>query len=140
MKKYILSALLIIGFCISLNAQTSKNLVATMSWEDGNQEIYLLAGTYHFEITANITTDEPFNDWTTWNNVAIVQEINYNYQNYGWPYFGPVTGVNFVDYTDTFSIYESGTYTIQAGAYEIGGCTVNSNIAKLIRNSLFQNQ
>ena len=132
----------LVVFCLSittLNAQVSKQpIIATMSWEDGYQDIYLQAGTYFFVITANVTTHIPF-DWTnTWGNRAEIVSVD-NYFMYGSAH-DPVVGVNFNDVSDFFSVEESGTYSIRSGAYAIWVCTVNSNEAKLKLGALYQNQ
>lgn len=141
MKKLIIVAMLIAMFAIlpaEQYQQTSDVVIETFSWEEGYKDVYLHAGTYSFDFECIVTTDNPY-DWTnTWMNNAIVQTNIYNYAQYGCATYA-VTEDTFYDYSNTFSIPQTGTYSIRAGSYAIWGCTVNSNTATLIRHQLNNN-
>ncbi|MEA1972629.1 MAG: hypothetical protein U9N34_04965 [Candidatus Cloacimonadota bacterium] len=134
------SVMLIVLLAVSFVGaqQSTKVVVETFHWEDGYHNVFLQAGTYYFTFSGAVTTDIPFDDSNTWNNCAIFEDGTYNYSQYGcsgWE----VTNGYFGDSTATFSVPVSGTYSIKAGSYEIWGCTINSNTAKLIRLHLYNN-
>jgi hypothetical protein len=141
MKKLIIITMLIAMFAIlpaEQHQQTSDVVIETFSWEEGYKNVYLHAGTYSFEFECTVTTDNPYDDSNTWINSAIVKPNIYNYAQYGCANYA-VTEHPFYDSSNTFSIQQTGTYSIRAGSYAIWGCTVNSNTATLIRHQLNNN-
>ena len=131
-KKNMIVIALIAIFVMGANAQVGQ-VVATMSWEDGYQNIYLPTGIYHFEMRANITTDVPFDETNTWMDSAEIVNV-FSYAEYNSAPYAYVA-INVYDETGSITIENNGTYSIRAGTYATYACTVNSNEATLIRDA-----
>ena len=109
--------------------------IATTSWADGNVDVYLYEGTYHIEIEAWITTDDPLDPTNTWNNKGLINngsvQNDQTYDSAQWEMENEHTGLSF----DDFDITQTGWYTFRGGAYAIWAVTVNQNYGHLICDS-----
>lgn len=117
---------------------TINPTIAEMSWEDGYQTVYLLAGTYHFEWHCYVSTTVPYDDTNIWLNSAYVTGVSIQdpgYSGASWP----IANTHCVKNSASFTITTAGDYSMRAGTYACYGCVVHSNNAKLIRTALLSN-
>lgn len=103
-------------------------IVHTATWEDGYEQVYLYEGTYHFYLEAWVTTNTPGNLWIY---RGIVDGEEY-YSAYGEASALPVSNAHFTDSSDSFTIDDSGWYSVRCGAYAHYGVTMDSNLGSLI--------
>lgn len=135
---------LIVAFIIAFSSilctiESEKPVIATMSWENGYQTVYLQAGSYHFEFDSYVSTTVPFDETNIWlDSAEVVGEYvympAYNSTSY------PISNQHFGGQTPTFTIYESGNYSVRAGTYACWAVVVHSNTASLIRTALRNNE
>ncbi len=141
MKKKLMITILLVAMSSILlcSGEESENpTIATMSWEDGYETIYLQAGSYHFEFDSYVSTTVPFDETNIWLDGAIVVgEFNYD-GGYNLTTY-PISNQHFGGQTETFTISESGNYSVKAGTYACWAVIVHSNTATLIRTALRSN-
>ena len=130
MKKRYIIVVIALFIVSSLFAQSHTGIVATMTWEDGFQEIYLWKGTYHFSISVDISCS-PFVPGNLWLWQADVNEINFHDSQYGGVQSQVIHWHEFW-VSESFNITEPGWHPTRAGAYAIYGIQMHSNEAKLI--------
>jgi len=143
MKKNILITILIALIAFSLMAgpgdpipyEPKLGLIKTTSWADGDVDVYLFEGTYHIEIEAWITTEDPLDPTNTWSYRALVDGGSiFNGQQYNtaqWEMENYHTGHIFQEFT----IESTGWYTFRAGAYAIWAVIVNQDYGHLYCDS-----
>lgn len=141
-RKIIITLTILILVSVSMlcyDEQSEHPTIATMSFEDGYQTIYLLAGSYHFEFDSYVSTTVPFDETNIWLDSAEVIGVYvytpaYNSTSY------PISNQHFGGQTPTFTIHESGNYSVRAGTYACWAVVVHSNTASLIRTALCNNE